>query len=245
MWYCLEMGCIQSVPHLYSPCSDSSPSVQSMSRMFLASASHVQRVPDCTARVQYIPFYSPYPDSTDYLKPCQVMTPSLQPISSPYVIFKACVQTVPVCLQHRSSLYLIFTTHVYCINADITPFLQYLYSPCLVSTPYLLSHAQSVHHLSWSCPVSTPSLLPMSSQQTISSTHVPSEYISCPLPVRVPSLLLMYIQYIISCPHPVRIPHLCPCPIRLPSLLPLSSQNTTFSHYVQSVIISGSQIQSV
>ena len=62
---------------------------QSMSRMFLISTSDVQRVPDSTpnvqsvkiliAHVQTLPsytvnvesvsFYSPYPDSTEYLKP--------------------------------------------------------------------------------------------------------------------------------------------------------------------------------
>ena len=66
----------QLVTHIYSPCPDSTPSLQPMSRRYPSSTAHTEAVSH---------LYSPYPDSTQYLKP----------MSSQYSVSAANVQTVP------------------------------------------------------------------------------------------------------------------------------------------------------
>ena len=107
--------------------------------------------------------------------------------------------------------YSIYTAH----NPDQTPSLQHLYYPCLVSTPYLL---------------------PISSQYTISSAHIHLvHHLSCPPVVSKPSLLPMSSKTITSTitsqnftysTHVQSEYHMFwSCPISTPSLLPLFYQD--------------------
>ena len=79
-----------------------------------------------------------------------------------------------------------------------------------------------MYHLFCSCPDSTPYILPISRQYTISPAHVLSvHHLSCPCPFRTLSLLPMSFQYTISPAHVLSVHHLS-CP---PSHLAVSSQN--------------------
>ena len=101
-------------------------------------------------------------------------------------------------------LFICILSHYFCNNifGHITTY------PCpyAVSTAYVLP-VLSHHNLSCPCPVSTPPLLHMSHQHTISLPNVLSK---CDL--------------------------YFPCPVRIPPLLPMSSQYTIYTAHVQSVL---------
>ena len=128
------------------------------------------------------------------LYPCTVSTLTIMPSS----------QTVPLRYSHVLSLHHLYKEmsrqysteftacsvlsictayvqrlcHLYSTTPDRTPFFQQIYCPCLVSTPYL------VH---------------ISSQNTISHAHIQSvHYLFCTFPMRTLPLLAMLNQYTIS-----------------------------------------------
>ena len=85
-----------------------------------------------------------------------------------------------------------------------------------------ISHAyvQSVHHRSCPYPISTPYLLPITSENPTVTAHVMSLHLSCHVPVRMPPKAL--------CACPVRIPSflpLYPCTVSIPPLLLMSNQS--------------------
>ena len=138
---------------------------------------------------------------------------------------------------HRdSALHIIGFTNFYCISSLLSSSSQNT-----TSMP-----VSSQNSMFCSCPVSTQSLLPMSSQYIIfpvhiqsvhnlaytylvsipSFTHILSEFhLSCPLLlVSVLPLLLMFRKYTISLALVQSVHHLCcPCTVSTLSLLPMSS----------------------
>ena len=88
------------------------------------------------------------------------------------------------------------------------------------TVPYLSSiytaHVQSVHHLSYPCPFSTPSLLLIPSQYTVSTAHVYSKQHNK--------------TYLLQISNPS-----CWCPVSAPYHLPRSSLYKNLSVHVQTV----------
>ena len=221
---------VQSRTHLYSTCSDSTPSLQPISSMhppFYNQTDCTQNVfitcPTLsifTAHVQrWCYLYSTNTDRTPYLQhfycPCLVSTPYLLPIYSQNPISHTYVQSV-----------------------------HHLSCPCPISTPSLLpitsenptspAHAMSIH-LSCTCPekyyLSLPSHVPtlvlMYNWHITPSSHVQSVTISP-----------FYVQSVhhLPCPYPVRLPPLLLMPSsNTPYLMPSSSKNTTCPIRVQSL----------
>ena len=103
--------------------------------------------------------------------------------------------------------------------------------------PYVQSE---YHQLCCLCPVSTPSLRPMSSQYITSTAYVQSvQSLPCPCSVSAPHFQPMYIvssvQVTISHArtHP-KYDFSCHSPARIPPLLPMSSEHTISPVHVQS-----------
>ena len=112
------------------------------------------------------------------------------------------VQFVPILIGHFER-----ARHLYSTNPDRTPPLQHMYYLCRDSSTSI--NVLSVHHLSYLYPVSTPSLLLTSSQDTIYTPDVQSIYhlyspcpdstwLDSPYPVSNISLQPMPRQYPIS-----------------------------------------------
>ena len=104
------------------------------------------------------------------------------------------------------------------------------------TTPF--PHIQSVHHQYCPCPVHTPYVLSMSSQNTISPDHVLLvHHQSSPNPISTPSFLPLFSQNITSTSHVQSAYHFfpgcdesvhhlyCTCEVSTPSLLSTSNQN--------------------
>ena len=152
-------------------------------------------------------------------------------MSSQYSISTAQVQSV------------LYLCNVFPYNTSSVQLMSSLY-------PIFIACVKAVSHVNMPISVSTPPLLPMSSQyitsvdivhiqsSTTSSAHVQSEYhIFCPCPVRIPPLLLMSYQYIISLdPIPPEYHLSWPSSISKPSLLLMASQITN-SPRTQNVLL--------
>ena len=157
---------------------------------------------------------------------CPVKIPSLLPMSSQYTIHSAYVQSVP------------HLHHSYTNSAQYLKVMSCWY-------PIFTAYVQSQYNPSCPCPVSTTSVLPMSSKYIICAAHVP--HLSClcsgggpsPQPISKQVPKAMFSQYHISTAnvqleyifcHVQSVYHLyCPCPVRIQHLLPISSYNTISS----------------
>ena len=140
--------------------------------LYLLSTAHVQTIPVCRAHIQNVPFSKAHVQSIPHLySQCPVCTSYLH-------------------VHPMSSLYGGPLSKGKCVNG-----IPNVYSPCPAFTPIFTDHVQrvlhvcsrnldkspSLQHLADPCPISTPSLLPTSSQYTIFSTHSLTEYhFSCP-----------------------------------------------------------------
>ena len=97
------------------------------------------------------------------------------------------------------------------------------------------THIHSVHHLSCSCPIIRPSLLPMSCQNT-TSTAMFSQFVISPALTKSEYHLSAHAQSVTTSPAKVRSVHYLSCsfPVRIPPPLPMFSQYITslskFSH---------------
>ena len=70
------------ITFLYGPCPVSTPSIMLMPSLYLISTSHVQTVPDTTARLRSVIYiHNPCPDIDHRYCPCLICSRSLQPIS--------------------------------------------------------------------------------------------------------------------------------------------------------------------
>ena len=164
---------------------------------------------------------------------------SLSLVLSPY-LYTQCPVRIPSLLPRSNE----YTTSTAQIHSG-----HYLSCLKLVSMPYATTHVQpnyhlsfpNVHHFYSPYQISTSSLLPMSSQDIISTAY----------------FHLLYQHSVHSNPptpnastiHVLSVHHLCcPCPVRSPhvhlllitsqsvlSLLPMSGQNTTSPDHVHSV----------
>ena len=145
----------------------------------------------------------------------------LCPVRLPFVLPLSCQNTFSGHVHVKKILYL------YSRNANSTPLVQHLYCPSLVSTPYLLHHAQSVCHFTCSCQVGTLSLLMLNLDNLF--YHVQSEYyLSAHAQSVIPSPPIFSLnttstahvqsEQHLSCPHSVSSLPLLPCPLRIHTL---------------------------
>ena len=213
-----------------------------MSSLYLISSAHVQTVP--------MPIL--YPINTVHIYTVLTMW-RICPFSTPYLqypnVFSQAMCNPYPSLQPMFRKYSVSTSesHLY-IN---------LYYPCLVRTPYPVSHItsmlmpsqitisptpthtffQSECYMFYASPVSTPFVLPMSSQYTMSLIHVQSLHHLLPMYCKIttspayyyrPKLILplmsMFRQYTIYPTHVQSVHHLCcPCTVSTLSHIPICS----------------------